>query len=211
MKRRIAICMLAAVIAVAFIPATAFAGSKLGKVTTYDQVIKSGKTVYCAAQSGIYKVTVKKGKAKKVKTLRAYPYGCDVAKMKKKGKYLYFNESDSGSEWTLKRMKTNGKKLKTYAYSTDGQIAYIIKGKKIYFELMEGYFSGDDWDDRMVVYSMKLTGKTKKQVNKTFQANTKQSNAKGYKIIEVTSGNVVKCYLKTPKSTKLLGTCKLSE
>ena len=212
MKRRIAICLLAAVIAVAFIPATAFGASKAVKNTTYDQVIKSGKTVYCSAQSGIYKVTIKKGKAKKVKTLKAYPNGAEVAMMKKKGKYLYFNEGTGESDWALKRMKaSNGKSVKTYATSFDGKIYYAIKGKKIYFELMEAKWFGDDWDDIMVDYEMKLTGKTKKESKKYPKVKEKITNSKKYKVIEVKTGSIVKCYLKTPKGQKYLGQCTVNE
>lgn len=215
MRRKIVMILVAAVVAVAFMPASAFAGSKAVKMTSYDDVIKSGKTVYCSSSSGIYKVTLKKGKPKKVKGLVKYARQTNVIKMKKSGKYLYYNESEFSTNpedqiYNLKRMKTSGAKKKTYARSIDGPIFYALKGKNIYFELMEARQVGeDDWDDYMIDYVMKQTGSlTKKETDKYPKMKCKKTNKKGYKIIEVVSGNYIKTYLKVPKAKKkYLGKC----
>ncbi len=211
MKKKLGVFLIAAVIAVAFMPVTAFAGSNKVKMTAYDQVIKSGKIVYCSSQSGIYKVTLKKGKPKKVKTLFRYPNGAKITLMKKNGKYLYFNENRNGTEmWALKRVGISGGKMKLYQTTPEGEIFYAIKKKNIYFEVMEARLSGEEWDDYMIDYVMPLSGTTKKETSKYPSMKRKKTNAKGYKIIEVQKGNVVKTYLKVPKAKKkYLGTCVL--
>ena len=70
MKKKFLACIMVLAIAVAFMPANTFAASKTATMKAYDQVIKSGNTVYCAGAEGLYKVKVKKGAKKGTYTIK---------------------------------------------------------------------------------------------------------------------------------------------
>ena len=187
---------MALAIAVSFMPTSAFAGSKV-KMTGYDQVYVSGKTAYCAGARGLYKVTLKKGKVKKVKVLystgRTWFDGSQIGAMKKKGKYIYFLRI-TGVDNLLYRVKTSGKSKKFLAFTYD----YAIKGNKIYCT---------DGEEHLKSYNrvMKLNGKSKKKTSKDYVLKTKRSNKSGYKVYSRIKGNYVQDFLITPKGKFYLG------
>ena len=199
MRKKILACIMVLAIAVSFMPTSAFAGSKI-KMTAYDQVIKSGNTVYCAGARGLYKVTLKKGKVKKVKVLystgRTWFDGSQLEAMKKKGKYIYFIQV-TGVDNLLYRIKTSGKNKKLLALTYD----YAIKGNKIYF-----YDSDVDEDEDAENASvMKLNGKSKKRTSKDYVLKTKRSNKAGYKVYSRVKKSYVQDFLITPKGKFYLG------
>ena len=204
MKRRIALVM-AVLVAVAFMPAMSFA-AKTVKMTDYSDVYKSGKTAYCAGDAGLYKVTLKKGKVKKVKRLvKMGEYGW-VMSLKKKGKYIYFVEGTNGTVSYICRVKTSGGKAKSLGGGNEMQ-DYAISGNKIYYSYLD---YNDRTDEEYVAYrQMKLNGKGKKKSSVVPRETTKTSNAKGYKVKSVEKGGYVKDYLKTPKGKFYLGKKKL--
>lgn len=196
MRKKIIACIMALAIAVAFMPTSAFAGSKI-KMTAYDQVYVSGKTAYCAGARGLYKVTLKKGKVKKVKVLfsagRAEYPEAQVFSMKKKGKYIYFLRMMNDGTW-LYRVNTSGKNKKLLVYQC---CDYAIKGKKIYYEQY--------WEDHNKKYVMKLNGKNKKRTSTYARLKTKRSNKSGYKMYSRVKGSYVQDFLITPKGKFYLG------
>ena len=199
MRKKILACIMALAIAVAFMPTSAFAGSKV-KMTAYDQVYVTGNTAYCAGARGLYKVTLKKGKTKKVKVLystgRTWFDGSQLAAMKKKGNYIYFIQV-TGVDNVLFRIKTSGKKKKLLAYTYD----YAIKGNKIYFCDCDV----DSDDDSGFLSVMKLNGKSKKRTSKDYVLKTKRSNKAGYKVYSRVKKSYVQDFLITPKGKFYLG------
>ena len=205
MRKRINMIVLAIVVAVAFIPAGVFAAKKTVKMTAYDQVVKSGKTVYCAGSAGIYKVKVKRGKVKSVKKIykveNSIGDSCAIA-MKKKGNYLYFEGTSFGSVVNLYRVGTSGKKLRHLAYMNETR-DYVIKGKRIY------YNKGLNDNNRPITKQMKLNGKGKKKASVKVVLKTKRSNVKGYSVKIKTKGKYNYDYLRTPKGMFYLGKAAL--
>lgn len=199
MKKKFLACIMVLAIAVAFMPANTFAASKTAKMKAYDQVIKSGNTVYCAGAEGLYKVKVKKGKvvSKKVIT-RAESFGAYsyFKGMKKKGSYIYVQSSTEGTLYCLDRIKTKSGACKTLASANDqGPIVYAIKGKKIYYKA--------SYSKTKKV--MKLNGKHKKKTSTKPVMKHSKSNARGYSVIMKEKGDKVVTYLKTPKGKFRLG------
>jgi len=183
--------------------AEVFAASpKTKKMTAYDDVIKVGKTAYCATVAGIYKVNLRTGKSKRLtKTSENYmPFA-----MKKKGKYIYYLEVGPNTQ-KLYRIKTNGKNKKllykvAYYSAVD---RYAISKNKIYLIYNK---DGSKKAKRIV---MKLNGKGKKSTKIVPEMTFKQSNHKGYKGDEKVSGYKRKLYLKTPKKKILIDKVKMS-
>ena len=202
MRKKILACIMALAIAVAFMPTSAFAGSKV-KMTAYDQVYVTGNTAYCAGARGLYKVTLKKGKTKKVKVLystgRTWFDGSQLEAMKKKGKYIYFIQV-TGVDNLLYRIKISGKNKKLLALTYD----YAIKGKKIYCTDGEGH-------EKSYNRVMKLNGKSKKKTSKDYVLKTKRSNKSGYKMYSRVKGRYVQDFLITPKGKFYLGRVYLED
>ena len=200
MKKKIVACMIVLVVAVAFMPTSAFAGSK-AKMTTYSSLYKTKNTVYCAGSGGLYKVSLKKGKVKSTRVLyRTSPMfiACSyITGIKKKGKYVYFAVGGESHYWDLARIKTSGKGLQWLAF-TNG-CNYAIKGKKIY------YGDKSDWDTSTAYYVMNLNGKSKHKTSKKAAMKSKKSNTSKYRIIMKEYKGYAYDYLKTPKGTFLLG------
>ena len=186
-------------IAVAFMPANTFAASKTAKMKAYDQVIKSGNTVYCAGAEGLYKVKVKKGKVVSKKLLsRAESFGAYsyYSGMKKKGGHIYAQVSTEGPAFYLDRIKTKSGAYKTLEGANDqGPIVYAIKSKKIYYKAQ----------DSKTKKVMKLNGKNKKKTSTKPVMKHAKSNAKGYSVIMKSKGDKIVTYLKTPKGKFKLG------
>ncbi|MBQ9015965.1 MAG: hypothetical protein IJ109_07550 [Firmicutes bacterium] len=199
MRKKFIVCLTALVVAVAMMPASAFAASK-AKMSTY-QVIKSGNTVYCAGEGdSIYKVRVKDGKVKDAnKILKAdfvmgdYSY---VWGMKKKGGYLYYAMGSEGTWSVLYRISTSGGKPKMLAENPG---CFTIKKNKLYVELY------DEDQDKTRYRVMNLNGKNKKKTSVHPVNTMKESNAKGYSVKYKESGKYIKTYLKTPKGSFYLG------
>ena len=205
MRKRFITILLATVMIVTVAAPAAFASSNTVKMTTYD-VFKNGNTVYCpSAGNGIYKVTVKNGKVKKIKWLRRsdfvqgnYSY---IGSMKKKGNYLYYVEFSEGTYCTFNRINLKTGKTKQLAENgTD----YAFKNKKIYVEMWEF----DDYSDYAYYMSMKLDGTSKKETSVKPKMITKKSNAKGYSVVYKEKGDYVYTYLKTPEGKFKLGKSK---
>lgn len=201
-------CLLALFVAVSFMPQPASAATKTVKSTTYDQVVKSGNTAYCAGANALYKVKLtKNGKVKKVTcTYKGGPAWDKKARlirnMKKKGKYLYYVDfgGSDGSVTYLKRMNTATKKSKKIVFTDNMFYGYAIKKGKLYAKYHD--------DDKVVKKSMKLNGKSKKKTSKKIVMKTKKSNAKGYSMKYKAKKGYIKAYLKTPKGTYYLGKTK---
>jgi len=208
--RTFAITLLAFIVACSFsITTVSAAGSKKAKVkksTVYDEVIKSGNTVYCACDGIIAKVNLKTGKVKVLSNTPYWFYTC----MKKKGKYIYaISNCDAYSE--LHRINTSKKKRKVIAGNrrlASGIECYTISKKKIYYK----YYYNDDNDREFTVNKvMKLNGKGKKKTKVQAKNKRKRSNAKGYYTRSVSCGDICegdlhyKAYLVTPKKTYYLG------
>lgn len=198
MKKKFLAGLMALAIAVSFMPVSTFAVSK-ATMKAYDQVIKSKNTVYCAGAEGLYKVKLKNGQvaSKKIlyraETFGAYSY---FSGMKKKGGYIYMQESTEGTPFYLCRVRTTSGKHKTLARLNDkGQVIYAIKGKKIYYRDA----------DSTVKRVMKLNGKSKKKTSVKAVMKHKKSNASGYSVIMKQKGSKVVTYLKTPKGKFKLG------
>ena len=208
MRKKIIACMLVLAVAVAFMPTAAFAAHKV-KMKTYNDVLKSKNTVYCAGAAGLYKVKLKKGKVKSKKLIFRGPDvdGCysNVGKMKKKGKYIYFVSGENNSdEAMLFRIKTNGKSKK-HITNTGW---YVIKGKKLYtteYEPDPTYYR----DFIVHYYKMTLTGKKKKETKTKVRMTDVFTNAKGYRMDIRESKGYAYDYLVTPKGKYPLGTVKM--
>ena len=155
MKRRIITIFLTAVMIITSAAPMSFASSKTVKMTAYE-VLKSGNTVYCPAPGdGIYKVTVKNGKVKKVKWLIKSEFAMGdysyIGGLKKKGNYLYYIAGSEGTYSSLCRVNLKTRKHKVVAeYGTD----YAFKKNRIYVAMFE---AGDE-EDYVYYRSMKLDG-----------------------------------------------------
>lgn len=202
MKKKGLIILLAFIMVVAFMPATAFAGTKTVKMNAWEDVYKSGKTVYVSGLSGIYKVTLKKGKAKKVKTLHKTQKMAVTTDMAKKGKYLFFiNYHMDKDTADICRVKTSGGKVKVLA-TVKEFTSYAVKGSKVYYSYWTVDAKGNDVFRAKV---MKLNGKKKKNTKTIVVTNSKQTNTKAYTLESEMKGTYIYDYLKTPKGKKYLG------
>ena len=203
MKKKL-VYMLILVVAMAFIPTGVFAAGTTVKSTTYD-VIKSGKTVYCAANSGIYKVKLNKhgklkSKKKLVKMSRKYAY----TYMIKKGKCLYFvKDAGADSKALICRVKTSGGNVKTLA-KMDGMGHYAIKNSKIYY-IVSYETDSDGMITKTNCKVMNLDGSSKEDTTMEPVMKLKSTNKKGYKLTYKVSGKKIKDVLKTPKGKITLG------
>lgn len=195
-------------VVVSFMPQQASAASKTVSSTTYDQVVKSGNTAYCAGAYAIYKVKLSKsGKVKKVTRIvnggTVWDSGTRMIRhMMKKGKYLYYVDYGAcdGSATNLKRVNTETKKTKKLVFTDNVFYGYAIKDKKL--------FAKYDSDGKAIKRSMKLNGKSKKKTSKKIVMKTHKSNKKGYSMKYKDVNGYVEAYLKTPKGTFYLGKTK---
>ena len=221
--RRLIMIVLCASITVSFMPflSDSFRADAAGKIsmTAYNQVIKSGNTVYCIGSKGIYRVKLRKGRVISSKLLHKDLYPFEFASlhhMKKKGKYLYYMQGHSGAFGpyqiveNIERVSIKSGKSKVLTRVGDQRyFGYVIKGRRIYYD--RAVFYGDSYyDENGVIHpnvkSMALNGKKKKSAHSVIPVlKTRKSNAKGYRmIIRGESGNS-RDYLRTPKGTFLIG------
>lgn len=201
LKRLVAIAMVFT-IAVSLLPLTeSYAATKTVSMKVYDQVIKSGNTLYCAGAEGLYKVTLSKsGKVKSKKllvkgeTFGNYSYICG---MKKYGNFIYYFSGTEGTVGYFKRVNISTKKQKTLLTENDevGGVTVAIKNKKIYYKY--------DTGKRKV---MNLNGTSKKNSKITPKMKYLKTNKKGYSVImkekKRGDGYLVTTYLKTPSGKK---------
>ena len=177
--------------------------------TVYDDVLKTGNTVYCAGASGIYKAKLKKGKMKSAKRIYrsyspmfgAYSY---ISAMSLNGSYLYFFEGSEGVLKSLCRVKTDGKGKKHLADTWESRYGYAISNNRIYYD--EGP-ADEDYSEEVLV-CMKLNGSEQHSTDIIPKMTQKKTSAKGYSVKIKRAGKYYKDYLKTPKGTFLLGKCK---
>lgn len=198
-RRGMAALIIMTAMILALIPASAAAASGTVKMTVYDDVLKSGNTVYCAGRNGIYKVKLKKGKAVNVKRLvekeDSYFW---IMGMKKKGNYIYYITGGSAPYGPVCRVNIkNGRiqRITKNLYEPD----YVIKKNKLY------YSKSYDDDGNRKTYAAKLNGKSPKRTSVMISSISKRSNAKGYSLKTVSKGNKTIDYLKTPKGKYYLG------
>ena len=204
MKKKGLIILLAFVVTIAFMPVCSFAASSTAGATSY-QVIKSGKTVYCSADYGVYKVTLKKGKVKKVKRIAKRKQNLYYGSMQKKGKYLYMRVWTEGTVAYISRIKTSGGKIKNLAYVNELD-NFVVKGKKIYYD----YYDYDKYDNEVHKCKvMNLKGKKKRNTSVRPIEKQKPSNANGYYMVSAERGGYVYDYLRTPKGTFQIGKTRL--
>lgn len=204
MRTKLTACIVTLIVAVAFMPAPAFAASKV-KMKTYNEVIKSKNTVYCAGSAGIYKAKVKKGKVKSCRLIYRGPRPVSgsgyVDGMKKKDKYLYFRQMPvSSGEYQLYRITTSGKHKKWLANTG----WYAIKKKKLYTTEYKEDPTGMR-DFFVCYYKMNLNGTKKKKTKTKVVMRDVASNAKGYHVITKVVNGWNYDYLVTPKGKFLLG------
>ena len=103
MKKKFLACIMVLAIAVAFMPANTFAASKTATMKAYDQVIKSGNTVYCAGAEGLYKVKVKKGKVVSKKVIsRATGMSQEKFLLRNGADVVVFPERDLANETAIR-------------------------------------------------------------------------------------------------------------
>ncbi len=208
MKKKIIACMLVLAVAVALMPLTACAASKV-IIKTYDEVFKIKNVAYCAGAAGLYKVKLKKGKVKNATLIYkcSEAEGCysSLGSMKKKGKYIYFITGENESKLQLYRVKTNGKSKK-HITNTGW---YVIKGKKLYTTEYEPDMTYST-DFIVHYYKMTLTGKKKKETKTKVRMIDVFTNAKGYSIKVKAFKGYAYDYLVTPKGSFFLGKVKMA-
>ncbi len=182
---------LAALIVFAFSVATTAevsAASGPVKMKAYDEVLKKGNIVYCASSSGLYKVNLKNGKAKRL--VKFLPGHGAIRSLRKKGKYIYYLRYGP-VEIGVCRIKTSGGK-EQFLYCGDYRKgksveSYVISGKKIYFKCR---------NNKCKV--MNLNGKSWKKTSKIPEMIRKDTNMEGWRITEKRKGDYVTTYLDTP-------------
>lgn len=174
-----------------------FGATKTKKMTVYDEVIKSGRYLYCCDRYRIYRVDIKtKRILNLVKRTGAPDEG--YGSMRKKGKYiycLYYMQGEDTDIFKLKTTKKSPKKL-------NKRILYV---DDYYLSKNRFYYSG--WElpsANHVNRVMKLNGKSVKKSNVKCKNLRKKSNAKGYRVIvkDDMNGNV-KSWLRFPNGKKM--------
>lgn len=211
MKKRILSILLLFVFSVSVIPLSfAEATDTITGKTSYEQIIKSGKTVYCNTYAGLYKVTLKNGRPKKVKRLVKY----SVMGMTKCGKYIYYLSTSTGVGGSVYRVNvTTGKKKRLTDY-LDGE--YTIANNTLYYSHIVWSESDydDDYDDYdyegyTETFAANIDGSSPRLVDVTIKSKVKRSNVKSYKAYSKTKGKYIYAYLKTPKGKFYIGKTKV--
>ena len=202
MKRRFISILMAAVLILGCFTTFSFAATTTKTMTSYREVIKSGKYAYCAAGSWVYRVNLETKSKKRLAKTSGY-----VTDMKLYKGYVYFNISYPAST-RLYRVKKSGGGLKKLGTDID---RFAISGSRIYYRIyVENYDYENDIDHSYyTVRSMKLNG-TDKRSAKSYKVKqiSKTNNVKGYRIksVEKADGKYA-FYLKKP-SGKTIYLCK---
>ncbi len=238
MKKRIVSILLVFVFAVSAIPLSfAEATDTVGR-TTYTQVIKSGKTVFCNGHAGLYKITLKNGKPKKIKKLTKFDGVSGAMDMVKKGKYIYYMVVGTSAGGFIYRINVNtGKKKRLTDYLTEGE--YTIANNTLYYSHVvwvenddddyddgfedDDYYYEDDDDDfydesdddyyedyeYTETIAAKLDGSSPKVVDVKISSKSKKTNSKNYRVYSKRKGRYFYDYLKTPKGKFYIGKVKI--
>ena len=199
MKKRIISILLVATLILGCFTVTSFGATTTKTMTTYSEVIKSGKYAYCAAGSYIYRVNVNTKSKKRIAKVSAY-----VTDMKMYKGYIYFKGAHNTGTY-LYRVKKTGKYLKKIAPSVED---YAISGSRIYYRVyVDRYDDVNDVDrSYTTVRSMKLNG-TNKRSAKSYKVKEiyKRTNTKGYRITSRYNEDDGKFtfYLKFPSGKKV--------
>lgn len=191
----IVITLVVSMIASSMIVSFAASDSKTKKMTTYGEVIKSGKYAYCSTGKGIIRVNLKNNSVKRiVKTNFA---GMNPMEMKLYKGYIYYCLGD-GVVNGLYRVKINGKNKKNVGSVQD----YAISGKTIFYTTRD--YDYDTEEELILHEKMSLTGKNNSSTSYVVSMKSKRSNAKGYRIKHVEKANG-KCvdYLVKPNNKKV--------
>ena len=167
------------IISVAFITCSmqVFGASnkKTLKVTTYEDVIKSGNTVYVSGAGGIYRVNLKTSKVTKVFDLEEYA-GSYVTDMKLYKGYLYFIIRSNMTGGSICRIKKNSKKMTFVASEAYMPDRYTFYKGKLYY----GHINMDPNGEDLKYKSCSLSGKNKKSAKVKITVKHKKTNANGY-------------------------------
>ena len=205
MRRRFLTAMITAVLIIAMCAPASLAATDTAKMETYD-ILKVGKTVYVpSAGWGIYKVTVKNGKVKKVKWLvkskDGDPDGTYIGSMKKKGKYLYYIMYTEGTSSYLHRVKISSRKREQITKMNISDYAFI--NDNLYITAWRYDTKEDDY---LPMYrTVNLKDKSTQNANIKAEIVNHTSNAKGYSASYKVKGKYVYTYLRTPKGRFKLG------
>ena len=213
MRKRISKYLIALIVAIAFLPAAAFAESA-PQMTAYNQVIKEGNTVYCSGAGGIYKVDLNdSGKVEsKVRIFKSYrPFGkySYISDMYKKDDYIYFLQGTEGTTCYLKRVSVTGESKKL-VYMDEPEYGYSIDGDTIYYSTFNYDYEGDDESQYQILMRMNLDGSSKQETTITPNEVTKKTNESGFARVIRKKGKYLKDYLQTPEGTFYLGKIKKS-
>ena len=196
LKRTISVICMAMMLTLCVFSSAVQAKSPKGKMTVYDNVIKSGKCVYCCDGYRIYRVNLKTGKVKNLVKKTGSPDEAYFA-MKKKGKYIYCQYDMQGDEIYIYRVKTNGKKVQKLNKERLWVADYWISGKKL-------YYSGRTLEDIGVKRVMNLNGTSLKKSKLKCNMKRARSNVKGYRvIIKYDENDSAKTWLKKPDGEKI--------
>lgn len=173
--------------------------AKTKKMTSYTQVIKTKKYIYCATFNNIYRVNVKTKKVSRL--VKDSSNECGITNMKIKNGYLYYYRTLCvGGD--IKRVKLSTKKVSYVEKSKYEPLStYVIDGSKVY------YLKWDSKGDNKMTMSKKITGKKATKSSYKLKLTRKKTNAKGYKVVSVDIGDpddfYAKYYLQTPKGKKI--------
>ena len=156
------------------------AATKTIKSTTYNQVIVSKSTAYCAMGNTIKKVNLNTGKVTTLyKDISEY---MECGEMILKGDYLYFTAKCNGV--ILRRVSVKNKKCVTIDSGLN--IRNIgISGKKLYYTADYGAKYPNKKGVKMVA---SLSGKNMKKTSVKVSEKKLKTNKKGYKVTGKTTG-----------------------
>ena len=217
MKKRILSILLVFLFAVSVMPLSfAEATDTITGKTAYSQIYKTGKTVCCNTYAGLYKVTLKNGRPKKVKRLVKY----GVSSMIKQGSYIYYMSATSGAGGSVCRVNvTTGKKKALTDFLDEGD--YAIANNTLYYsktvwpeydedeDYDDEYYDDDYYDDEdegyTETYAANLDGSSPRLVDVTLKGPWKRSNVKSYRAYTKTKGKYIYAYLKNSKGKFYLG------
>lgn len=194
MKKRIIPVLLIMVLVITMFTPFSMAASKTKKMTLYD-VVKSGKYAYAGTDNAIYKVNIKTGKVRKLKTFGKDTY---FGGMRYYKGYLYYLVDDDSLNACLYRVNVKSGKIKRLAQYSEASISFAIRKSKI-------YYMAEDEIGHKYKRVMKLNGKSKKKSSYKVSNSWKNTNSSKYKLYEDESQydwesetGFVDVFLKTP-------------
>ena len=199
MKRRklnlfFIICIVLSLLASSSFSTFATTKTKTKRMTVYNEVIKSGRYLYCCDKYRIYRYDLKTGKLLNLVKRKGFVDESYFA-MKKKGNRIYclLGTDEETDLYMLKCNKKSQKKLhKGIIYSTN----YYVSKSRL-------YYSGYDEEFFVTRKVSRLNGKSAKKSNVNCKMKIRKSNADGYRVIvnDDLKGNV-KTWLKLPGGKK---------